>query len=52
MYKWYCAFMTPSLSRCTFTVKVVSYKAKVVVPFKADFKIGFSANFETSSESW
>ncbi len=33
-------------------MKIISYKASVVVPFRAEFKIGFAEEFDTGSESW
>ena len=38
--------------RCTFKVDVVMYRGKFSAPFKADFKLGFSPNFDFGSESW
>jgi hypothetical protein len=38
--------------RCTFKVDIVMYRGKLNTPFNADFKLGFSQNFDYGSESW
>jgi len=38
--------------RCTFTVRVVQCKVKFTAPFKADFKMGFDANYHLGSDEW
>lgn len=38
--------------KCTFRAKIVMYRAKVKVPFEAEFKVGFSPKFEEGGESW
>ena len=38
--------------RCTFKVDIVLYRGKFSTPFEADFKLGFSPNFEVGSKSW
>jgi len=38
--------------RCSFTVRVIQSKVTFQAPFKAEFKMGFDANYHLGSDTW